>query len=166
MKDYKICLLGDFNARTGVKDDFINVNDYVCNAVQLDNVTKQEYDLVNLDLLGIDCKRYNLDKSVNNYGNRLLQLCQNLNLLIANGRLGKDRDIGSLTCKESSTVDYCILSPVLSSCVANFEICSFDCLISDVHNALHLELLRKNVTSVENDDNVTNVHAKKIKMGQ
>ena len=40
-KDYKICLLGDFNARTGVKDDFINVNDYVCNAVQLDNVTKQ-----------------------------------------------------------------------------------------------------------------------------
>jgi hypothetical protein len=40
-KDYKICLLGDFNARTGVKDDVINVNDYVCNAVQLDNVTKQ-----------------------------------------------------------------------------------------------------------------------------
>ena len=62
-------------------------------------------------------------------------------------------------------VDYCILSPVLSSCVANFEICSFDCLISDVHNALHLELLRKNVTSVENDDNVTNVHVKKNKNG-
>jgi hypothetical protein len=82
-------------------------------------------------------------------------------LLIANGRLGKDRHIGSLTCTESSTVDYCILSPVLFSCVANFEICSFDRLISDVHNALHLELLRKNVTSVENDDNVTNVHVKK-----
>ena len=40
-KNYKICLLGDFNARTGVKDDFIDVKDYVCNAVQLDNVTKQ-----------------------------------------------------------------------------------------------------------------------------
>lgn len=75
-------------------------------------------------------------------------------MLIANGRLGKDRHIGSLTCKESSTADYCILSPVLFSCVAKFEICSFDCLISDVHNALHIDLLRKNVISVENDDNV------------
>jgi hypothetical protein len=92
-------------------------------------------------------------------------LCQNLNLLIANGRLGKDRHIGSLTCKESSTVDYCILSPVLFSCVANFEICSFDCLISDVHNALHIELLRKNVISVGNDDNVMYMFKKKNQNG-
>lgn len=156
--DYKVCLLGDFNARTGVKEDFTNISDFICNAVQLDDVTKHEFDLVNLDILGIDCKRYNKDKFVNNYGNRLLQLCKDLNLLIANGRLGSDKQIGSFTCKESSTVDYCILSTSLFSNVINFEICEFDSMISDVHNALSLELLCKQnieVKNIVNDIEVT-----------
>jgi hypothetical protein len=91
----------------------------------IDYVLKQEFDLVNLDKLGINCKRVSLDKFVNNYGNRLLMLCQNLNLLIANGRLGKDKNVGALTCKESSLVDYCILTPELFSYVVNFETYSF-----------------------------------------
>ena len=90
-KTCKVCLLGDLNARSGTKDNFVNLDDYVCNTVQLDDVLKQEFDLVNLDILGINCKRVSLVKFVNNYGNRLLVLCQHLNLLIANGRLGKDK---------------------------------------------------------------------------
>ena len=81
-KNCKVCLLGDFNARSGTNDDFSNLDDYVCNTVQLVDVLKQAFDLVNLDILGINCKRVSLDKFVNNYGNRLLMLCQNLNLLI------------------------------------------------------------------------------------
>jgi hypothetical protein len=45
--------------------------------------------------LWIDTTSYNLDFSVNNYGNRLLQLCKSLELLIANGRLGKDQGTGA-----------------------------------------------------------------------
>ena len=63
-------------------------------------------------------------------------LCQNLNLLVANGRLGKDKNVGALTCKVSSLVDYCILTPELFSYVANFEILPFDPMLSDCHNAL------------------------------
>jgi hypothetical protein len=98
-KTCKVCLLGDLNARSGTKDNFVNLDDYVCNTVQLDDVLKQEFDLVNLDKLGINCKRVSLDKFVNNYGNNFLMLCQNLNLLVANGRLGKDKNVGALTCK-------------------------------------------------------------------
>jgi hypothetical protein len=78
--------------------------------------------LGNLDILGINGKRVSLDKFVNNYGNNFLMLCQNLNLLVANGRLGKDKNVGALTCKVSSLVDYCILTPELFSYVATFEI--------------------------------------------
>ena len=63
-------------------------------------------------------------------------LCQNLNLLVANGRLGKDKNVGALTCKVSSLVDYCILTPELFSYVATFEILPFDPMLSDCHNAL------------------------------
>jgi hypothetical protein len=32
-KNCKVCLLGDFDARSGTKDDFVNLDDYVCNTV-------------------------------------------------------------------------------------------------------------------------------------
>jgi hypothetical protein len=118
-------LLGDFNAHTGTKSDFTRFNDYVCSSVPLENVINT----VSLESLGIDTTSYNLDLSVNNYGNRLLQLCKSLELLIANGRLGKDQGTGVLTCKNSTVVDYCILSPVLFSYVTDFEILPFDNMI-------------------------------------
>ena len=143
----KVCLVGDFNAHTGTKSDFTQINDYVCSSVELDNIVN----IVSLETLGIDVTRYNSDLSVDNYGNRLLQMCQNLELLIANGRLGKDKGIGSLTCKNSTVVDYCILSPELFTHVSAFEVLPFDPMISDIHNALHIEILCKLVDTVDND---------------
>ncbi|CAG2242759.1 unnamed protein product [Mytilus edulis] len=135
----KVCLLGDFNAHTGTKTDFTEINDYVLNSVQLEDVINS----VNLETLGIDVSRNSLDLSVNNYGNRLLQLCQNIELLIVNGRLGKDKGIGALTCKNTTIVDYCILSPELFPYISEFEVLPFDPMISDVHNALHVKILCK-----------------------
>ncbi|VDI38437.1 Hypothetical predicted protein [Mytilus galloprovincialis] len=102
----------------------------VLNSVHIEDVIN----CVNLSTLGIDVSRNSLDLSVNNYGNRLLQLCQNIELLIANGRLGKDKGIGALTCKNTTIVDYCILS---------LEVLPFDPMISDVYNALHVKILCK-----------------------
>ena len=126
-----VCLLGDFNAHTGTKSDFTRFNDYVCSSVQLENVNT-----VSLESLRIVTTHYNLDLSVNNYGNRLLQLCKSLELLFANGRLCKDQGTGVLTCKNST-------APVLISYVTDFEILPFDNMISDVHNALHVEIVCK-----------------------
>ena len=127
----KVCLVGDFNAHTGLKTDFTDINDYVLNSVQLDDVVN----IVDLDTLCIDVTPHNLDLSVNNYGNQLLQMCQSLELLIANGRLGKDQGVGALTCKNTTVVDFCILSPELF-CL--FEVLPFDPMISDVHNAFQV----------------------------
>ncbi|CAG2224847.1 unnamed protein product [Mytilus edulis] len=149
-KDYNVCLLGDFNARTGIKSDFTLLDGYVCNSVQLEDIV----DVVNLENFDVKTSRYNFDKNVNNYGNRLLQLCKNFEILIANGRLGTDKEKGALTCKNCSTVDYCILSPNLFSFVSDFHILPFDHMISDVHNALHIELLCNPIVTcdIENFD--------------
>ena len=137
-----VCLLGDFNAHTGTKSDFTRFNDYVCSSVPLENVINT----VSLESLGIDTTSYNLDLSVNNYGNRLLQLCKSLELLIANGRLGKDQGIGALTCKNialSLITVFCHLFYFHITSITDFEILPFDNMISDVHNALHVEILYK-----------------------
>ena len=135
-------MLRDFNAHTGTKSDFTRFNDYVCSSVQLENVINT----VSLESLGIDTTRYNLDLSVNKYGNRLLQLCKSLELLIANGRLGKDQGIGALTCKNialSLITVFCHLFYFHITSITDFEILPFDNMISDVHNALHVEILCK-----------------------
>ena len=60
-RNSKVCLIGDFNAHTGSKDDFININDYVCDFIHLDNDIKQDFDFIDLDALGICTQRYSLD---------------------------------------------------------------------------------------------------------
>ena len=39
--NHRICLIGDFNAHTSNADDFIYVNEYICDNFNLDDVTKQ-----------------------------------------------------------------------------------------------------------------------------
>ena len=76
--------------------------------------------------LDISTLRYSEDKcKIDNYGKRLLSLCKSLDIHKANGRLGKDNKVGSVTCKNTSFVDYCILSPELFSQVVNFEVLPF-----------------------------------------
>ena len=94
--------------------------------------------------IGISTFRYSEDKcKVDNYGKRLLSLCKSLDIHFANGRLGKDSRVGSVTCKNTSVVDYCLLSPELFTHVINFEVLPFDPLLSDVHSALGVEFISK-----------------------
>ena len=144
--NHRICLIGDFNAHTSNADDFIYVNEYICDNFNLDDVTKQVLHKSLLEDLGITTTRYNSDKSkIDNYGSRLLSLCKSFDIHIANGRLFKDRGIGAATCKNTTVVDYCIMSPELFSYVSNFEILPFDPLLSDVHNGIAVEFLSKPV---------------------
>ena len=80
--------------------------------------------------------RSNKDKSVNNYGHRFIEFLKLHNILIVNGRIGKDRGIGEFTCfKEESrhVVDYFLLSPELITQCQDFEVGKFERALSDVH---------------------------------
>lgn len=153
---YRICLLGDFNAHTSDANDFVCINEHICDAFSLDDITRQSLHKSLLEDLGITTSRHSLDKSkINNYGTRLLSLCKSLDIHIANGRLHKDKNIGALTCKNTSIVDYCIMSPELFSYVSDFEILPFDPLLSDVHNGITVNFISKPLKHhiVENEVN-------------
>ena len=63
----------------------------------------------NLEIVDIPLDRNSLDKKTNNYEHRLITLCKSLNVHIANGRIGVDRDRGTTTCKH--VFDYILVSP-------------------------------------------------------
>jgi hypothetical protein len=52
-----------------------------------------------------------MDKGKNNFGKLLINLCKGQNLFIMKGRVGSDSNIGELTCRNASAVDYFICSP-------------------------------------------------------
>ena len=94
-----VLLFGDFNART------LNISELA----DYDPVIKP---------------RISQDRTVNTFGRHLLYLCIAQNLLIANGRLGKDKD-GIFTCSThtgSSVVDYLLFPYNLINQLSNFEI--------------------------------------------
>ena len=122
-------MLGDFNARTGVLSDRMETTD-----------TKYEDENVMLDNDDASCTtsesgrvRSNCDKTINQMGRRLIDMCRSLNLHMLNGRYGADNEIGKPTCKNSSTVDYVIISEKLSEITSDFDILEFDGTLYDIH---------------------------------
>ena len=104
-QDGEIILIGDFNARTGTKPD------YVSDFIENDDVELIVRSSENTLLDSLNRKhRSNLDSNVNTYGNKLLDICKGLGLRIMNGRTLGD-SVGAYTCfpyNGKSTVDYII----------------------------------------------------------
>ena len=99
-----------------------------------------------LEGLDVPLGRYSLCTSrPNSHGHKLIQFCQNNNAYIGNGRLGKDRYIGKKTCKDSTLVDYFILSSSLIKHIKEFEVKDFDPMFSDIHCLLHASWMYMNV---------------------
>ena len=110
-----IMCFGDFNARTGIKLDYLESEDNTDIPVPLDIY---ETDSVNvLPRLNRDCK-------TNTYGDKLLSLCKTVPLRICNGRKLGDI-LGSYTCHTpngQSCVDYCMASPKLYDSVKTLNV--------------------------------------------
>lgn len=104
-----ISLLGDFYGLTSNNDDFIHLDKNRHGMILLIFIND---DLVTLDELEIPRKRKSMDK-VRNGWNKLLELCRGNSLYLLNGRVGEDQHEGRITCKNSSTVDYCLLYKLL-----------------------------------------------------
>ena len=99
----------------------------------------------------------------NNYGFKLLNLCKKLKIYIANSRIGLDKRIGKRPCKNTSVIDYFLMSSKLFSLVKEFEIQDFDPLLSDVHNPIHITL-QSSVTPNINNSNTSQHPTKKQEM--
>jgi len=146
--DKCILLLGDFNSRTGSINDFINCDHYNFDVNDDDLKVAERID--NEDLLleyGIPKCRSSTDRKCNNYGHKLINMCKNLGLMIANGRCGKDAFIGKFSCKDASVVDYLIASPRILTCLYDFDVITFNEFLSDIHCPLHVALKANNMST-------------------
>jgi hypothetical protein len=123
-------LLGDFNGRVGLLDDWINSDDV--NYVPV--YTDYECDTPS-------SKRNNKDECVNNRGKAIIDLCIAANVRIANGRTTGDLD-GKFTFFKNgvSAIDLCLTNEDLRSDILFFKVNDLCRHISD-HCSITLNIV-------------------------
>ena len=127
-----IILMGDFNARTGTLPDYAEFEDkddhhsnYNIPVIPFTNNKIFKDDIV---AAGLTLQRKNTDKSTNEYGTKLLNLCKMANILILNGRSPGDVEGNLTSCNHrgSSTIDYIGVSKNIIAYDIQFNIGSFN----------------------------------------
>ena len=98
--------------------------------------------------IGIPICRKSLDSHGNIFGHRLIELCKNNNLVILNGRVGEDQDIGNFTTTRNSVVDYIIMSANSLKYLSNFELRKFAPLLPDINCPISCHLPTKYKTNM------------------
>lgn len=111
-KDNEIIVIGDLNSRCGTLKDFIISIDSNFDPIESD--VFNEFCITENDLLSanIPALRNNEDKKLNDFGHKLINLCQLSGLLICNGRLRGDEN-GNFTYidkKGRSSNDFALIS--------------------------------------------------------
>ena len=137
-----IFLLGDFNSRTS---KMLNTVDDELLLEKMFSYRK----FVDLNVPLERASEYNTRH--NNYGAKLIEMCKRCAMFIANGRLFKDQNIGRMTCKESSLVDYLILAPKTFKIITEFEILDFNPMFSDIHKQLHFVVNLNEYAPLQNE---------------
>ena len=110
-----VFLTGDLNARSGNKRDFIEIL----------NGRSDE----TLGTSRIPVPRVSQDKTVNRFGELLLDMCKSTDMRIVNGRLHNDAQVGSFTCMTAngeSLVDYLLTSYENFNIIHDFKILPFN----------------------------------------
>ena len=108
-----VILCGDFNARTGTMEDYIQMDG--------DN---NVYTMPSYYMTDAVSKRYSSDSITQKYGRKLINICIDNNIYILNGRTLGDLQ-GSPTCfspKGKSVVDYFICSQNIMPMVIKFHV--------------------------------------------
>ena len=132
-----VFLTGDFNARTQTLDNFLDADEFLNKHFDFDESMQDFYNASSVLLqVNISRNRSSQDKTVNNEGRSLLEVCKSSNLFMLNGRCGKDKDVGPFTFKNVSVIDYSILSTQLLKFVSDFEVVELDTLYTNGHSVL------------------------------
>lgn len=111
-----VFLTGDFNVRTGVRHDYIE------NALGRNDAAADLY------MNDIPMMRKSHDKTVNRFGDLLLDLCKASGLSFVNGRIYGNRN-GSYTCMAAngeSAVGYLLTAYSNFDILSNFQVLPFD----------------------------------------
>lgn len=109
----RVCLVGDFNARTGTLPDAIVHDDGKFVGMPDDYVNDRQLP-----------DRNNCDCTINQFGERLCEMCRMCGMRIVNGRKIGD-SMGKTTCHEwngSSAVDYMLVDESLFPLVQMFKV--------------------------------------------
>ena len=103
----EIVIIGDFNSRTSSLSDFYTNEhgnfDPLSEKDEIDYRIDQDF----LTLSQIQLIRNNEDKKTNDFGHKLINLCQVSGMLICNGRINGDNNSGKLTYIEKK--EYSVL---------------------------------------------------------
>lgn len=134
-----VILFGDFNARTGSHNEFVDFDDFVLHELNIDAL-EWEYNAERsvFDRNNISTSRTVRDKCSNNYGYKLIDFCKYNDFFILNGRMGKDQMHGSFTCRNASCVDYFVSNLNMFDFLGDMSVDEFCPLLSDVHNPIKL----------------------------
>ena len=129
-----IMLVGDFNSRSGALPDYTIADEFL-SRIHDDNFLQTENAQIisTFEQCNIPLERRSADSTTNTYGLQLLEFCKSNDLFILNGRLGSDFDRPKPTCKDRSTIDYCISDINLLKHISSFDINEFSSLYSDAH---------------------------------
>lgn len=110
-RDGYICILGDFNAQTGELAFFTSADDFLAEYFHFDESTVEFFDQkCVLEKYQVQINRISMDKKKNNSGFRLIDITKNNNLFMLNGRYGQDKNIGAMTFRNTSVIDYALIS--------------------------------------------------------
>ena len=153
-----ICLLGDFNAKTGNLPDFVQPDEALLENFDLyddPDLISYMYDYENLLRANLPLNRKSTCTSrPNSFGHKLLDFCRKNNIYIVNGRAGKDGTVGERTCKDLTTIDFCLCSSDLLFYISEFEIMEYSPMFSDVQRPLHLMVNCLRVTEKPSVDDI------------
>ena len=134
-------LFGDFNAQTGGLIDYTDCDEFLANMFDLDQETISFLDQKSrMEQNGIQLIRNSKDKKTNNHGYKLIELCKNNSVFIVNGRVGKDKNVGKMTFKNLSVIDYMLSTIEGYSLLSYFDVLPTDCIYSDGHALLSCKL--------------------------
>ncbi|GFS04871.1 RNA-directed DNA polymerase from mobile element jockey, partial [Elysia marginata] len=109
-----VIVAGDLNARTGERQECLIGNESEIkesDVFSLPDIVRNDCLFTPENILHNDCSvlRSSVDKNVNGYGVKLLQLCEASELIILKGRAGGDQGVGAHTyhcSRGASTIDY------------------------------------------------------------
>ena len=145
-------IVGDLNARCGLKSDVLEMND--C----LDEFISPSFIDICNDVYDVP-QRCSMDKTVNVSGNRLLDICLSSDLRIVNGRLGDDAGTGSFTfmsSKGKSLIDYVIMSSNVFHLIEDFIVHDLYSFSGNVPIQVNFKVGLKPEPAKPNDEDVTN----------
>ena len=121
----EIILVGDFNARTAKMSDLFDTSFFEESMISDENLIAETCIEENdLSIHHIKVQRNNMDNKMNDYGPKLLKLCQISGMFICNGRIDGDKE-GNFTYidkKGKSLIDYALLSKGLIKYVHKFTV--------------------------------------------